>query len=55
MVYSIFNIMVNIGGIIMVWLIGALVGIVCFSIMDHFKVPTLLQWIIVFFILMMFL
>ena len=39
----------------MVWLIGALVGIVCFSIIDHFKVPTLLQWVIVFFILMMFL
>lgn len=39
----------------MAWLIGALVGIVCFSIMDCFKVPTLLQWVIVFFILMMFL
>ena len=36
----------------MAWLIGILVGLVCFSVMDHLKVPALLQWVIVFLILM---
>ena len=36
----------------MAWFIGILVGLVCFSIMDHLKIPALLQWIIVFLILM---
>ena len=38
----------------MAWFIGILVGLVFFSIMDYLKVPVLLQWIIIFFILMMF-
>jgi hypothetical protein len=36
----------------MTWFIGILVGLICFSIMDHLKISTLLQWIIVFLILM---
>ena len=36
----------------MAWFIGILVGLVCFSIMDHLKVPALLQWVIVFLILL---
>ena len=36
----------------MAWLIGILVGLVCFSIMDSLKISALLQWIIVFFILL---
>ena len=38
----------------MAWLIGILIGAICFSVMDGLKIPKLLQWIIVFFILMMF-
>jgi hypothetical protein len=36
----------------MAWFIGILVGLICFSIMDHLKISALLQWIIVFLILM---
>ena len=36
----------------MAWFIGILVGLVCFSIMDNLKVPVLLQWVIVFLILL---
>lgn len=37
----------------MAWLIGILIGAICFSVMDKFKIPALLQWIVVFFILLM--